>query len=157
MTIPHENFTGTVITVKGRSPTTLSSPNTHPSLLGREGPLPYGSSMPLARAPNPRKRAPPLHLTNPAQRLQWPRTRCCAQYSSSSQEVTLANTDCTKPGDTNTHISTCLQGQESGYRLIPRSLPPTGANKSVHTPQAFLRRRRERATPHLMPPPAPSL
>ena len=50
----------------GRSPATLSSPNTHPSFLGREGPLPCGSSVPLARAPNPRERARPLHSTNPA-------------------------------------------------------------------------------------------
>ena len=74
VTVPHENFAGTVI----RKKTTLSSPNMRPSFLGREGPLPCGSSMPLARAPNPRETALPLHWTNPAQRLQWPSTRCCA-------------------------------------------------------------------------------
>ena len=50
----------------------------HPSILGREGPLPCGSSKQLARAPSPRDRTLPPRLTNPAQRLQCHGTRCCA-------------------------------------------------------------------------------
>ena len=67
VTIPQESYSGTVNTVKEGSPATLSSPNTHPFCLGRDGPLPCGSSMPLVPAPNPRERALPFHLTNPAQ------------------------------------------------------------------------------------------
>ena len=67
VTVPQENFMGTVITVKEESPATLSSPNTHPSFLGREGPLLCGSPTPHAQAPNPRGRALPVHSTNPAQ------------------------------------------------------------------------------------------
>ena len=63
----HENFTATANTVNKGNPATLSSPNTRPSFHGREGPLPHGNSMPLARAPNPRERAPPPRMTNPAQ------------------------------------------------------------------------------------------
>ena len=54
-------------------------------------------------------------------------------------------------------ISTCPPHQETGNHSIPlRSLPPAGANQSVHTPQAFQRRHKDLATPHLMAPPVPS-
>ena len=48
------------------NPATLSTPNTHASFLGREGPLSYCSSMPLARTPSPRERPLPPLFTNPA-------------------------------------------------------------------------------------------
>ena len=44
VTVPQENLSGTVITVNKGKPATLSSPSTHPSFLGREGPWPCGSS-----------------------------------------------------------------------------------------------------------------
>ena len=62
MTIPQESYTGTVNTVKEVSSATLSSPNTHPSFLGIEGPLPCGSLMPPVRAPNPQGKDRSLQL-----------------------------------------------------------------------------------------------
>ena len=70
---------GNVNTVKEVSPATLSSPNTHPSFLGTEGPLPCGSLMPPVRAPSPLGKERPLHLTNFAQRLQERDYRHCAR------------------------------------------------------------------------------
>ena len=69
LTLPQENLSDTANTVNKENPATLSCPNTHPSFLGREGPW---------SCPNPRERAPPPRLTNPARRLQQPGTRCCA-------------------------------------------------------------------------------
>ena len=67
VTVPQDNFSGTVNRVNKGNPATLSSPNTHPSFLGSESPLPCGSSMPLARAPSPRERELPPRLSNAAQ------------------------------------------------------------------------------------------
>ena len=119
--------------VKEVNPTTLSSPNTHPSIHGREGALPCGSSMQLARAPNPPERAP-LDQSRPMTSMARQCLLC--PYCSSSP-----NTGCSKSGFSDTHISTCLLSQETDNRLIPlHSLPPASANRSVHTPQAFPRR-----------------
>ena len=102
---------------KGKPPT-LSSPSTHPSFLGREGPLPCGSSRQLARAPNPRDRALPPRLTNPAQWLQWPSTRCCCCSYSSPPQL----------GTYNNRASTCLVTQEIDYHetslrlLLPKDV-----------------------------------
>ena len=99
---------------KKKRPTTLSSPHTRPSFLGREGPLPYGSSMPLARASNPQERALPLYMTNPALWLQWPGTLCCAHPLHCHKRWHLPNTGCSKSDLLDTHISTCFP---SGDRL----------------------------------------
>ena len=61
----------------------------HPSILGREGPLPCGSSKQLARAPSPRDRTLPPRLTNPAPRHQCPGTRCRAHTPLSPKRFRL--------------------------------------------------------------------
>ena len=67
VTVPRVNLSGNVATVNRGNPATPSYPRTHPSLLGRGGPWPCGSSRLLSRAPNPRERALLPRLTNPAQ------------------------------------------------------------------------------------------
>ena len=117
--------------MKKGSPTTLSYPSTHPSFLVRESPLPLGSSM-LARIPNPREKALPLHFANPANSLLCP-------YSSSSRAPNRAFLD--------TLFSTCLLGQEAGYLLISlRNVRPASANRSMHTRSAFPRIHKNLAT-----------
>ena len=64
VTIPQESYTGTVNTVKEVSSAILSSPNTHPSFLGIEGPLTSGNLTPPVRPPNPPGRERSLHYTS---------------------------------------------------------------------------------------------
>ena len=61
---------GTQNTVNEENPANLSSPCTHPSFLGMEGPLTSGSLVPPAQPPNLPGKESSLHLTNSAQRLQ---------------------------------------------------------------------------------------
>ena len=74
---------------------------------GTAAPLPYRSSMPLSRAPNPRERAllhGPAIVVVPILFIGTRGDTCRTRVA----RVFL-----------DTHISMCLLGQETGYRLIP--------------------------------------
>ena len=141
MTRPPKRYSGTVNTVKEGSPATLSSSNTHPSFLGRERPLPCGSSVPLARAPNPLERERALRLTNSARRLQERDSQHCVrtpQRKMYSRFLPSHRRRCSKQDFLCRLTSTCLRNQERSHCSTEgQSLRPSCANQSRHVLSLF--------------------